>query len=66
MDFGKIKRCGLCTAIAALAFSASCHAQYERTCVKRDFMDYYNNANYDEKKGVTCKNVWIRQKSWTV
>lgn len=50
MDFVKIKRCGFCTAIAALAFSASCHAQYERTCVKRDFMDYYNNANYGEAK----------------
>lgn len=33
---------------ACLICSSACWAQYERRVAKRDFYDYFNNANYDE------------------
>lgn len=35
-------------AVAALTATAHSFAQYERRVAKRDFYDYFNNANYDE------------------
>lgn len=35
-------------AVVFLICSSVCWAQYERRVAKRDFYDYFNNANYDE------------------
>lgn len=34
--------------VACFAIASVCRAQYERRIAKRDFYDYFNNANYDE------------------
>lgn len=50
MDFRKMIWHIVALILFISEYPSICHAQYERTCVKRDFMDYYNNANYDESK----------------
>ena len=44
MDMKKV----VLLAVVCLICSSACWAQYERRIAKRDFYDYFNNANYDE------------------
>ena len=50
MDFGTIGKHVAAVFLLATVCCGMCKAQYERTCVKRDFNAYYKNANYDETK----------------
>ncbi len=50
MDVRKISWHIVALILLVAEYPVTSLAQYERTCVKRDFMDYYNNANYDEGK----------------
>lgn len=50
MDFRKMTWHIVALILFISEYPSICLAQYERTCVKRDFMDYYNKANYDESK----------------